>query len=110
MAKLAKQWYTSTREAQQRWYEKLETERPQREKEGKQLKKLYQLIGMTKQELAKNAGICAKTLAKFERGQYIQRRKAIKASLINAIRFKLQTVFMKSAYALNPNAFNGLLN
>ena len=98
----------TTRDLQQ-WHDKLEEERPMREFEGRRMKKLYLLVGMTQCELAKSAGICTKTLAKFERGLYIQRRKAIKASILNAILFKIQTIFMRSLHTLNPSVFNGLL-
>lgn len=59
---------------------------------GARIKELRETLRISKKQLAEDAGISTKTLRKLERGQFIERFKAISRSCINA----LEKIYYKS--------------
>ena len=52
---------------------------------GKEINHIRTELKISKRYLAKNAGICVKTLTKLEKGQYIRRFKVVSQSCFNAL-------------------------
>lgn len=61
---------------------------------GKKISELRKALKVSKRALAREAGICDKTLTKLEAGKYIQRFKTVSKSCLNAL--------AKIYYKLNP--------
>ena len=85
------------------WHQKLDRERPMRERAGRDLKEKYTNLGMSRAELSRISGISASTIAKFEQGRYVRSWHIVKRSLRNAIRIKCYEMLIKAVSRLNPD-------
>lgn len=85
----------------------LKAQHPEWEEEGQVLKAHYQRIGLSRRELAGRAGLSPSTVARFENGEYVQRRNLVSTSLSNAL-----TVYsyerMLAIKRLNPWLFQDI--
>ena len=76
------------------WKAFVETHQEEWAAAGEKITKLRQALKVSKATLAKDAGICTKTLTKLENGRFIRRFKAISKGCMNAL--------AKMYYKANP--------
>lgn len=97
-------FHAMTPEALARWREKLDAEKPQREKEGRLFKEAYQRLGISRNELARRTNMSASTIAKFEQGKFVRSRKIVKRALENAARIFCHEMLINAVRGLNYQA------
>ena len=76
------------------WLEIQEIERAEREERGKEFQKARESAGLSRNAMARLAGISASTLKRYELGKNILRPRLVEKALANALEIeRLQKVF-----------------
>ena len=95
--------YLIPQAALERWRQQVEEDRPMRECIGRAFKSKYQKLGITRAELSRISGISTKTIAKFERGDYVRSWHIVQQSLKNAVKLKTYIMLLTAISRLQPH-------